>query len=201
MKRFLTFLCCLLIAVVSFAQNANQHLKFMGVPINGTITQFQAKLVAKGCTYNKASSSALEKGCRVFNGVLVGNKVRIYVYYNTRTSIVYRAKAVVSGISEEIADQSYNQIKDLLAQKYDYQTEGTKDDKECVSFLSLRNPGTEVDFNNVSALSEVAFGEVDLFITKDEESWRRSPYNFNLHIDYNDALNSEKNDNSMLDEL
>lgn len=201
MKRFLTFLCCLLIAVASFAQNANQHLKFMGVPINGSITQFQAKLVAKGCSYNQTESAQSANGCRIFYGTLIGNKVRICVFYNTLTKSVYRVKAIMDGLSEDYVDQQYSKIKGLLAQKYDYQTEGTEDDKESVSFLSLRDPGTEVDFNNVSALSEVAFGEVDLFITKDEESWRRSPYNFNLHIDYNDALNSEKNDNSMLDEL
>ena len=201
MKRFITFLCCLLIAVASFAQNANQHLKFMGVPINGTIAQFQSKLVAKGCTYDKVASSTIEKGCRAFNGVLVGNKVEIYVYYNTQTNIVYRAKAVVSGISEEIADQSYSKIKKLLSQKYDYMSEGTKDDKECCYFFSVKNPDEDIDFNNISNLSEVASGEIDLFITKDDEEWRRSPFNFNLHIDYTDAINKEKNDNSMLDEL
>ena len=110
MKRFLTFLCCLLIAVASFAQNANQHLKFMGVPINGSITQFQAKLVAKGCSYNQTESAQSANGCRIFYGTLIGNKVRICVFYNTLTKSVYRVKAIMDGLSEDYVDQQYSKI-------------------------------------------------------------------------------------------
>ena len=42
----------MIFAIASFAQS-NVHIKFMGIPVTGTIAQFQAKLVAKGCTYNK----------------------------------------------------------------------------------------------------------------------------------------------------
>ena len=41
----------------------------------------------------------------------------------------------------------------------------------------------------------------DLFITQDEESWIRAPYNYNLHIDYNDRINTNKHDNQQLDEI
>lgn len=203
MKRLLSLLCCLLIAMASFAQSANQHLKFMGVPINGTIAQFQTKLVAKGCSLNKEGSAYSPNGCRVFNGTLIGNKVIIYAFYNTQTKTVYRVKAIIDGVSEDMAEQHYQKLKNLLSQKYgtDYTKEGTKEGKEAISFLALKNDFSGDDLDNYSKVSEFALGTVDIFITKDEKEWVRDPYNYNVHIDYCDALNYEKNDSDMLDDL
>lgn len=100
----------MIFAIASFAQS-NVHIKFMGIPLTGTIAQFQAKLVAKGCTYNKVASASISNGTRAFKGTFVGNKVDIYVYYDTNTKIVYRTKAVVSGVSEDIAEQEYSKVK------------------------------------------------------------------------------------------
>lgn len=164
----------------------------MGIPLTGTIAQFQTKLAAKGCTYDKFASSSISNGTRAFKGTFVGNKVDIYVYYDTKTKIVYRAKAVVSGVSEDIAEQEYSKIKDLLSQKYGSDSEdmyvGTKDGKEAVTFVSAND---EEEIN----------GSIDLFITQDEETWIRAPYNYNLHIDYNDRINTNKHENQQLDEI
>ena len=181
----------MIFAIASFAQS-NVHIKFMGIPLTGTIAQFQAKLVAKGCTYNKVASASISNGTRAFKGTFVGNKVDIYVYYDTNTKIVYRTKAVVSGVSEDIVEQEYSKVKNLLSQKYGSDSEdmyvGTKDGKEYVSFISANDEG-EIN------------GSIDLFITQDEESWIRAPYNYNLHIDYNDRINTNKHDNQQLDEI
>ena len=171
---------------------ANTHIKFMGIPLTGTIAQFQTKLVAKGCTYDKAASSSISNGTRAFKGTFVGNKVNIYVYYDTQTKIVYRVKAVVSGVSEDIAEQEYSKIKDLLSQKYGSSSEdmyvGTKDGKESVSFVSANDEGK-------------VNGSIDRFITQDEEIWIRAPFNYNLHIDYNDLINTNKHESQQLDEI
>lgn len=181
----------MIFAITSFAQT-NTHIKFMGIPLTGTITQFQAKLVAKGCTYNKAISSSLSNGTRAFKGTFVGNEVDIYVYYDTKTKIVYRTKAVVSGVSEEMAEQKYSRIKDLLSQKYGSDTGdmyvGIQGGKESVSFISANDEG-EIN------------GSIDLFISQDEETWVRAPFNYNLHIDYNDKINTSKHDNQQLEEI
>ena len=62
----------MIFAIASSAQS-NVHIKFMGIPVTGTIAQFQAKLVAKGCTYNKVASASISNGTRAFNGTFVGN--------------------------------------------------------------------------------------------------------------------------------
>jgi len=91
-----------------------------------------------------------------------------------------------------IAEQEYSKVKNLLSQKYGSDSEdmyvGTKDGKESVSFISANDEG-EIN------------GSIDLFITQDEESWIRAPYNYNLHIDYNDRINTNKHDNQQLDEI
>lgn len=91
-----------------------------------------------------------------------------------------------------IAEQEYSKVKNLLSQKYGSDSEdmyvGTKDGKEYVSFISANDEG-EIN------------GSIDLFITQDEESWIRAPYNYNLHIDYNDRINTNKHDNQQLDEI
>lgn len=38
MKRLISTLCCMLLVIAAFAQSANGHLKYMGIPITGTIT-------------------------------------------------------------------------------------------------------------------------------------------------------------------
>lgn len=91
-----------------------------------------------------------------------------------------------------IAEQEYSKVKNLLSQKYGSDSEdmyvGIKDGKESVSFISANDEG-EIN------------GSIDLFITQDEESWIRAPYNYNLHIDYNDRINTNKHDNQQLDEI
>ncbi|MCI6840444.1 MAG: hypothetical protein MR900_11275 [Prevotella sp.] len=191
MKKLLFTLCYLLYAIASLAQ-ANTHIKFMGIPVTGTIAQFQGKLIAKGCTYDKKFSASLPNGSRAFTGIFVGNKAHIYVYYDIKTKIVYRTKAVISGVSEDIADQEYSKIKVLLSQKYGSDSEhmytGTKDDKEATSFIST-NDDEEID------------GEIDLYITMDEQTWVRYPYNYNLHIDYNDRINTSKHNSQQFDDI
>ena len=181
MKRFLTFLCCLLIAVVSFAQTANEHLKFMGVPITGTITQFQSKIATKGVQYDKLASSSIASGTRAFKGTFAGNDVTIFVYYDTQSKIVYRVKSVISGVSEDIAEQKYANMRQLFTQKYNYIQYGEQEEKEALT----------IDTGN---------GRIDMYIAKDD-SMLRYPYNYNVHIDYLDGDNSDQHDNSLLDEI
>ena len=53
MKKIISVLCvfCLCMAV-----SAQQHMKFMGIPLDGTIDNFAMKLKAKGITYDAAES-------------------------------------------------------------------------------------------------------------------------------------------------
>ena len=59
MKRIFIALLFVFSCIGAMAQNANEHLKFMGIPINGTLESFTQKLVAKGLKREHAWDNAL----------------------------------------------------------------------------------------------------------------------------------------------
>lgn len=196
MKRLYTILLGLTLTIAIFAQATPPHLKFMGIPIDGTITQFQAKLQAKGCTYDKVSST-LPSGARAYNGTFAGEKVAIYVYYNTNTKIVYRAKAVIHDLTEDIADIKYNKFKGLLTTKYgfDENNVGEQDDKESVTFIATTKDIDPLD----SSVMYTTQGWIDLYSSKNVYNPILSPYN--LSIDYIDKQNYDKHNNTILNDI
>ncbi len=177
MKKILSTLFCMLLVMTTFAQSNNLHLKFMGIPITGTITQFQNKLAAKGVKYNPMSKY-VSAGIRTFTGTFAGNGVRIYVYYDNSSKIVYRVKSVIPNVTEDIAESKYYSMRQLFEQKYEQIIYGEQEDKESLSIFT----GT---------------GRIDMYICKDEDSYNE----YDVHIDYEDGNNSQKHGNSLLDDI
>ena len=203
MKKIIMLWLFAIISIVGIAQNTTEHLSYMGIPITGTITQFQAKLQAKRCSLDKQTSNSLGVGCRAFKGNFIGNKVTIFVYYDENTKVVYRVKSVISKISENIADQKYEYIKNMLLQKYGmtYSNYGEQTGKESFSILvegKLLNP--KMDLTSLPLSSNGFKGNIDLFIAKDE-TFLSYPFDYNLHIDYYDAINYEKHLNRELEDI
>ena len=203
MKKIIMLWLFAIISIVGIAQNTTEHLSYMGIPITGTITQFQAKLQAKRCSLDKQTSNSLGVGCRAFKGNFIGNKVTIFVYYDENTKVVYRVKSVISKISENIADQKYEYIKNMLLQKYGmtYSNYGEQTGKESFSILvegKLLN--TKMDLTSLPLSSNGFKGNIDLFIAKDE-TFLSYPFDYNLHIDYYDAINYEKHLNRDLEDI
>lgn len=203
MKKIIMLWLFAIISVVSFAQNTTEHLSYMGIPITGTITQFQTKLQAKGCTLDKLTSNSLGVGCRAFKGNFIGNKVTIFVYYDEKTKTVYRVKSLIANVSESIADQKYEQIKNMLLQKYGmtYSNYGEQTGKESFSVLvEGKSLNPKMDLITLPLSTNGFKGNIDLFIAKDE-SFLSYPFDYNLHIDYYDVINYEKHQNQNLDDL
>lgn len=203
MKKLIMLWLFAIISIVGLAQNTTEHLNYMGIPINGTITQFQAKLQAKGCSLDKLTSNSLGVGCRAFKGHFIGNKVTIFVYYDENTKIVYRVKSVIANVSESIADQKYEQIKNMLLQKYGmtYSNYGEQTGKESFSVLvegKVLNPN--MDLTTLPLSANGFKGNIDLFVAKDE-TFLSYPFEYNLHIDYYDAINNEKHQYRDLEDL
>lgn len=179
MKRLLSALFCMLLVVAAFAQNANEHLKYMGIPITGTISQFQSKLAAKGVRYDQKSSSMINGGVRVFKGTFAGNKATIFVYYDAKTKIVYRVKSVFDNLDENIADTKYCSMRQLFMQKYDDISYGEQADKEALS----------INTDN---------GSIAMYIVKNLLLF---PFEYSVHIDYEDGNNAGRHDDELLDEI
>ncbi len=165
---------------------AQEHLKFMGIPLNGTINQFQAKLATKGITVDYATNKDISVGCRAFKGTFSGKSALIYVYYNEKNKIVYRAKAVIQSLEKDINDNVYNYFVQLLTQKYSdaESIKGTNEYLESRCFL-LHNDENEI---------YKYLGRIDVY---------RTSYSFfyYTHVDYTDTYNDVKNDSRNMDDL
>ena len=94
-KRIVTLMFLIVLAIGSRHAQGQEHMKFMGIPLNETINQFQTKLSAKGVTVDVAANKTIGVGCRTFKGFFSGKDAQIFVYYDENTKVVYRAKAVV----------------------------------------------------------------------------------------------------------
>ena len=115
MKKIISilFVLCFCMAV-----SAQQHMKFMGIPLDGTIDNFALKLKAKGVTYDAAKSKDAEQGYRVFNGKFMGQRAIISVLYNPKSKIVFSAAVELQYPTVESAHIPFLNLTESLQQKY-----------------------------------------------------------------------------------
>lgn len=182
MKRTAFILILSLIAYVSQAQT--EHMKFMGIPLNGTITQFQSKLQGKGFIPNTRLNPHIAVGTRAFTGgTFIGKKAEVGVYYDAGTKIVYGAKAYFEDYTEDSAKEEIEYLKNLLQQKYedDLFLDDIKNDLPCFTIIT-------------------ALGSIYVYSMKND-SMRGYPYHYSVHLEYTDYKNSGKHKNSIMDDL
>lgn len=184
MKRLLLFLFTFF-AIGLYAQG--DHLKFMGIPLNGTITQFQNKLLGKGVALDRETNKLLPVGTRAFTGTFSGENASIFVYYDNKTKIVYRAKAVITCKDKSVAENKLNYYSDMLSVKYA--------EAETHSGTSYGNIAFELDIPNAS---NGYLGCIQLYLIDNEYSFIGD---MNLHIDYEDFENSLNHKRQNLDDL
>lgn len=188
-RKLLLALFCLF-TIMASAQNG--HLKFMGIPLNGSINEFSAKLAAKGIKIS-TDSKIFPVGTRSFDGVFMGKKANIYVYYTPSTKIVYRAKACIEYGNEDIIKSLYNETKSLLSDKYyGFEDSGTHNGYEAWELFVSRYP------DDKEMVWFRCYGNISLYISKYTDTY---PTTYTLHIDYTDQINDDKNDNAKQDDL
>lgn len=108
----------LFVLCLCMAASAQQHMKFMGIPLDGTIDNFALKLKAKGVTYDAAKSKTAGQGCRVFNGTFMGEKATITVAYNPKSKMVFSAAVEMQYPTVESAHIPFLNLTESLQQKY-----------------------------------------------------------------------------------
>lgn len=171
MKRLLTILIVLGVSLYGYSQT--EHAKFMGIPIDGTITQFQQKLQAKGIKYNQQVSRMVQNGYRIFYGKHEGENARITAMYNVNTKIVYAVGVVHEYKSAEAAIDKFSKISDSLNNKYVFDNEESGNGR--MRFLIPSQ-----DYSR-------AVGSVVVFCDYDYGT-------FNTYVQYSDYANTILND-------
>lgn len=115
MKKLISILLFACMAIGMSAQEAQEHLKFKGIPIDGTVSEFVAKLKQKGCTYIESYDSgvmmkgdfATEKNCTI---LVAAPKANCPL---ERILVICPDKDTWSSLYN-----NYARLKDMLAAKY-----------------------------------------------------------------------------------
>lgn len=185
MKKTLFVILSLIVSLTIQAQV--EHMKFMGIPLSGTITQFQQKLQAKNIRYDSKLSSSLQSGCRMFKGIFSGKDANIFVYYDEKSKIVYRAKAVITYTGQEKAKSEFTNFKDLLCRKYPNHVP-EESEQDGFPTYSLLLPNSQNKF----------LGSINLYISDTGYSFLDD---FMLHIDYIDYNNGSTHEERNMEDL
>ena len=175
MKKVILLLA-MVVSVCAFAQT-EQHMKFMGIELNGSIKAFQSKLETKGATVSPLSSK-MPNGVRLFNGVFSGENAQIAVFYNPRSKEVYRAKAVIERFGKDKIEQLFENMESKLDLKYGNESKTSEviEDDHLHSFKQVQYV--------------VENGSINLYIVSSSYT---SHSDFDLHIDYYDLENYASN--------
>ena len=177
------------------AQNANEHLKFLGIPTNGTLESFTQKLVAK-----KIKSIQAAEGVGLFNGAFAGkNDCNIFVATVPNRNIV--SKVVVCLPPRETwawLESDYNEFKQMLTSKYGEPFQHSETFKA--------GTFTSSDYLKISALKE---GKCEYYV-----GWKlnegvilleiisiESPSSCLVRLSYYDAINSKLEETSKQNDL
>lgn len=112
MKKILITLC---IIMLSFAMRAQEHMTFMGIPIDGKISAFVQKLEDKGFTYVNTGY-----GVTFLTGTFAGNRNCIILVGSSIKSLTVWKVVVAfpSKSSWESLKNEYQTMKSLYSRKY-----------------------------------------------------------------------------------
>lgn len=176
MRKFFTVIF-LTVAIVCQAQ----HLKFMGIPLDGNINSFQQKLISKGLRPDKEANAITPVGIRMYNGEFCGYDATIVVFYEKKSKNVYSAKAVVR---QSEVTRAKSTSKDLCSRLFNkYGGNVGEDDNGFATY----------EYHMMEKIPELGdrffneIGVITLNVTNPE-------YDYFIHIEYYDSTNGAKNE-------
>lgn len=97
-----------------------QHISFLGIPINGSLTSFQNKLANKGFKYNLQESRLAPSGERVFSGTWNGYNATVSVFYNRKTYNVYEVELSIKSDDINVIQSMLDKIRNEIERYYAY---------------------------------------------------------------------------------
>ena len=119
MKKRLIVLFLMLFAFVSVRVGAQEHMMFMKIPIDGTITEFASKMKAKGFVQTE-----VDKDVITMEGDFMGQACELYIIGTEKTKTVWQVSVWFDEKYTSWYDlkSDYNDIKDSYIGKYGVQT-------------------------------------------------------------------------------
>ena len=185
MKKIISvfFAICLCMAA-----SAQQHMKFMGIPLDGTIDNFSMKLKAEGVTYDAEKSKAAGKGIRKFCGTFMGEKATFTVFYNYKSKIVFSAAVELNYPTVESAHTPFVNLNDQLQQKYP--------DATCKEYTG---PDGDVDGLAIEIFDEAGENMIGFILQTLKAP--SSGYGISIYLTYTDSDNFMKSEKILGEDL
>ena len=213
MKHYRMILATLFVALIAFTgltaqQNKSQsqpktteHLKFMGIPIDGSPASFANKLKSRGFTLEDPLSPDVIWMTGTFAGI---SNSDVFIYKYPAIANVYKVRVVFPGQdSWSQIEMRYNKFKDWLSQKYlllesteEFQGDPPSSDSDKMRKLVLDNCTYLCNYGAGSSKGEF-IGTIYLAIRSNSSAYNEGY----VAIEYQDYLNGIKADQSFLDDL
>lgn len=183
MKQISLTLLLFLVTILSDGQT--KHLTIMGIPISGSITTFQQKLLAKNYRLNTKENKSLPIGEREFKGRFSGHDCALRAYYFPDDKTVYKVRVAIDFLSASNADNAYKEIKRNLLRKYKNASvkTGSRDGHESISAMIIDD-------------DDDILGFIDMIIFEGDDT-----YESILVLGYTDMDGSAKEEKKHTDDL
>ena len=135
MKKVLSFCICFVLNAIAYSQElsdsvstkyVSEHLKFMGIPMEGPLDDFSDKIIAKGFQFEMVNDNNLT----ILQGIFAGHQASVLLQPN-RNNDIYRVQVIFGDgknyfTSWEKISSLYYELKDLLISKYGQPEECTE---------------------------------------------------------------------------
>ncbi len=185
-------LITLALSLMMFSVNAQEHLSFKGIPIEGSMTAFCQKLKAKGFT-----SIGRDNNITIFTGEFTGRKATVGVTATDDGKNVFAVVVFFDSSGEwNTLVNTYDYYKDLYTRKYGAPTFSKENNPahsdSNTALMAEVYQGTVV----YGSTWEVTGGEIQLIIGKSTEI-----YEGMVMIRYRDSQNVEAKIQNDLDDI
>lgn len=115
MKKIIVTLMLSLFCMIVQGQT---HMKFMGIPMNGSVELFTQKLKAKGLTCDVAKTKASPSGVKIYKGLFMGEDSEFMIFFNPKDKNVFAVEVSMDYSSLELAETPFTNIFNQLKEKY-----------------------------------------------------------------------------------
>ena len=157
MKRYFLLL---LFALATFSLSAQEHQKFMGIPIDGSVAAMVNQLKAKGFE----EISVDDTGAAV-EGMFSGERRMVFIYGTPTTKKVYQVIVVLKESSSwSTLKSTYTEYKKLLENKYGNAIGGEEFNYPYYDGCGSEMTAVRNDECNYTRIFETSTGSITLLI-------------------------------------
>lgn len=178
MKRLIFFLFAVFLSLSISAQ----HLKFMGIPIDGNVNAFASKLNAKGFSVSPLNRQA-GAGLRIMAGRFFDQPAQLWINYTPATKMVYSVRVVFWSDSENVCKSFMQELEESIKDKYDYEYEDGK-----------TMGGTPINIYNIYT-NDIYVGQIYVGVSEHKDLVYGYHDGYDLSLTYQDYINYSKDYN------